>query len=75
LPQSEASRKRVATYGAPRWSSFLTIARHVVSDEENLTEKLHRAAAECADLSWRVHDLVIIPVLSLENAEARKNHG
>jgi cation diffusion facilitator family transporter len=47
----------------------------VVSDERNLTEKLHRAAEECADLNWRVHDLVITPVLSLDNGDAREGNG
>jgi cation diffusion facilitator family transporter len=45
----------------------------VVSDEEDLTQRLHRAVEECADLNWRIHDLVITPVLSLGDADPRNN--
>ncbi len=44
----------------------------VVSDESQLTEKLSHATRECADLNWRVHDLVIMPVASLEEASEGK---
>ena len=38
----------------------------VASDETNLPEKLARAAEECSNLNWRIHDLVLMPVPSLE---------
>jgi cation diffusion facilitator family transporter len=44
----------------------------VVSDETDLTEKLRRAVEDCINLNWRVHDLVITPVHSLED-EHRHN--
>jgi hypothetical protein len=43
----------------------------VVSDETNLTEKLRQAVEDCADLNWRVHDLVITPVHSLEDGNGQ----
>jgi cation diffusion facilitator family transporter len=47
----------------------------VVSDERDLTEKLHRATEECADMNWRIHDLVITPVPSLQNGKAAGDEG
>jgi hypothetical protein len=44
----------------------------VAEDEPKLPVKLIEAAKACTDLDWRVHDIVIAPVLSLEeNNEGR----
>jgi cation diffusion facilitator family transporter len=39
----------------------------VVSDETDLTAKLRRAVEDCVNLDWRIHDLVITSVHSLED--------
>ncbi len=38
----------------------------VVSDERDLPQKLYDATKKCIELDWRIHDLVIMPVTSLE---------
>jgi divalent metal cation (Fe/Co/Zn/Cd) transporter len=41
----------------------------VVGETDDLPEKLCRATRECAALDWRVHDLVLVPVPSLDTDE------
>lgn len=41
----------------------------VASDQTNLPERLAHAAEECSNLDWRIHDLVMMPVPSLESRQ------
>ncbi|HUG89635.1 MAG TPA: hypothetical protein VML55_02300 [Planctomycetaceae bacterium] len=43
-----------------------------VDDDEapELTEKLYDATRQCAALDWHVHDLVLVPVPSLDEPDA-----
>lgn len=37
-----------------------------VKDETQLTQKLYEATASCRKVDWRVHDLVLVPVVSMD---------
>lgn len=46
----------------------------IVNDGADLPRRLHEVARACCDLHWRVHDLVIAPVPSLESADDGAGH-
>ncbi|GAA3968378.1 cation diffusion facilitator family transporter [Allohahella marinimesophila] len=37
-----------------------------INDDTQLTRKLHEATISCRKLNWRVHDIVLVPVVSLD---------
>ena len=48
----------------------------VVAETAHLPEKLYEATKACAELDWRVHDIVLVPVPSLGNErQASKSSG
>jgi cation diffusion facilitator family transporter len=37
-----------------------------VNNDEQLTQKLHEATISCRELNWRIHEIVLVPVVSLD---------
>jgi hypothetical protein len=47
---------------------FVVLSPDAASSAGELTAMLYRATRECTSLHWRLHDLVLVPVPSLEGA-------
>jgi cation diffusion facilitator family transporter len=44
----------------------------VISDATDLVNRLSNATRQCAELNWRVHDIVLVPVTSLDDSHRRE---